>query len=102
MRVSDMVSKAGVQFTTLVLLGLLVRDALGGPDDSKNRAAQLFEQGVRQFSSAQYEAAAQTFLAADELVPNTRALVNGITAARRAGQYLVVARAAERALTRSD
>ena len=97
-----MLSKAGVQFTTLALLGLLVRGVLAAPDDAKSRAAALFEQGVRQFSSAQYAAAAEAFLAADELVPNTRALVNGITAARRAGQHLVVARAAERAVARLD
>src|SRR5689334_14218242 len=102
MGVSDMLSKAGVQFTTLALLGLLVRGVFAAPDDAKSRAAALFEQGVRQFSSAEYEAAARAFLAADELVPNTRALVNGITAARRAGQHLVVARAAERALARAD
>lgn len=86
----------------LALLGLSTKVALATPDGAKSRAAELFEQGVRQFSSAEYEAAAKTFLAADDLAPNARALVNGIIAAKRAGQYLVVAEAAERALSRSD
>lgn len=86
----------------LALLGLSTKVALATPDGAQSRAAELFEQGVRQFSSAEYEAAAKTFLAADDLAPNARALVNGIIAAKRAGQYLVVAEAAERALSRSD
>ena len=86
----------------LALFGLFSQVARAAPDDAKSRAAALFEQGVRQFSSAEYETAAKTFFAADELAPNARALVNGIIAARRAGQYLVVAEAAERALSRSD
>ncbi|HEX3597271.1 MAG TPA: hypothetical protein VHU80_19315 [Polyangiaceae bacterium] len=96
--------KACVKSTTLALVVLLLAEggALGAPADSKTRAAELFEQGVRQFSSSQYESAAQAFLAADELMPNTRALINGITAARRAGMHLIVARAAERALARPD
>ena len=98
-----MPNKAGVQCTTLALVAALIgRDALGAPADPKARAGELFEQGVRQFSSAQYESAAAAFLEADELVPNSRALINGITAARRAGAHLLVARAAQRALARSD
>jgi hypothetical protein len=97
-----MVSKAGVKSTTLALVGLLWNHspALAAPNDARNHAAELFEQGVRQFSSAQYEPSAKAFMAADELAPNTRALVNAITAARRAGLHLLMARAAERALAR--
>lgn len=97
-----MLSKAGIECTVLALLGLSSEIALATPSDAKGRAAELFEQGVRQFSSAEYDAAAKNFLGADQLAPNPRALVNGIIAARRAGQYLVVAEAAERALTRAD
>ncbi|HEX4334556.1 MAG TPA: hypothetical protein VH062_01510 [Polyangiaceae bacterium] len=81
---------------------LVANDVLGAPADDRTRAAELFEQGVRQFSSAEYEAAARTFLAADDLIPSARALVNAITAGQRAGLHLVVARAAERALSRPD
>jgi hypothetical protein len=102
MRAHHMLSKAGVECTMLVLLGLSSKVAFATPDGAKTRAAELFEQGVRQFSSTEYEAAAKTFLAADDLAPNARALVNGIIAARRAGLYLLVAEAAERALSRSD
>lgn len=49
---------------------------------------------------AWYDAAAKAFLDADEIVPNDRALVNAIAAARRSGQNLLVAQAAERAIAR--
>jgi hypothetical protein len=98
-----MLRKAGAQFTLLALFWLFWSSAApAAPDEAKARAAELFEQGVRQFSHAQYHAAAKAFLAADELAPNTRALINGITAARRAGLHLLVADAAERALARAD
>lgn len=97
-----MLSKAGIECTMLMLLGLSSQVASAAADDPKSRAAELFEQGVRQFSNAEYEAATRTFLSADDIAPNSRALVNGIIAARRAGLYLVVAETAERALSRSD
>jgi hypothetical protein len=68
--------------------------------DPKRRAAGLFVQGVRQFSEANFEQAARTFLAADDLVPSSRALTNAISAARQANHHLLVARAAQRALGR--
>lgn len=68
--------------------------------DTKRRAAGLFVQGVRQFSEANFEQAARTFLAADELVPSSRALTNAISAARQANHHMLVARAAQRALAR--
>jgi hypothetical protein len=68
--------------------------------DAKRRAAGLFVQGVRQFSEANFEQAARTFLAADDLVPSSRALTNAISAARQANHHLLVARAAQRALGR--
>jgi hypothetical protein len=103
MQVSVMWNRARVQFTTLALLVFVISDdAFGASEDAKTRAAALFEQGVRQFSSADYEAAAETFLAADALVESDRALINGITAARRAGLHLIVVHAAERALARPD
>jgi hypothetical protein len=88
----------------LSLFGLLWNHAaaLAASEDSTSRAAELFEQGVRQFSRAEYDSAAKAFFAADELAPNAQALVNGITAARRAGLHLVVADASARALVRSD
>jgi hypothetical protein len=98
-----MLSRAGVQSTLLPFFGLLWNHAaLAASEGATNRAADLFEQGVRQFSEAQYDSAAKSFLAADELAPNTQALMNGLTAARRAGLHLVVVQAAERALARSD
>lgn len=99
---ANMLKKAGVQFTTLALVAALAPDASAASAEAKAHAAELFEQGVRQFGSAQYESAARAFLEADALVPNARALVNGITAARRAGMHLAVAQAAQDALTRTD
>jgi hypothetical protein len=88
----------------LSLFGLLWNQAAAqaASEDSTSRAAELFEQGVRQFSRAEYDSAAKAFLAADELAPNTQALVNGITAARRANLHLLVAEASARALARTD
>jgi hypothetical protein len=68
--------------------------------DPKRRAAGLFVQGVRQFSEANFEQAARTFLAADDLVPSSRAVTNAISAARQANHHLLVAHAAQRALSR--
>jgi hypothetical protein len=99
---ANMLKKAGVQFTTLALVVALAPDVGAAPAEAKARAGELFEQGVRQFGSAQYESAARAFLEADALAPNARALINGITAARRAGLHLVVAQAAQGALTRPD
>lgn len=97
-----MLSKAGVKVTLLALLQLRTHHCVAAPEDATSRAAELFEQGVRQFSSAQYQEAATAFFAADDLAPNPRALINGITAAQRAGLHLLAARAAERALARTD
>jgi hypothetical protein len=103
MESANMLKKVGVQLTTLALVAVLgARDASAASAEAKARAAELFEQGVRQFSGAQYDAAARSFLEADALVPNARALVNGITAARRAGMHLMAARAAQSALARTD
>jgi hypothetical protein len=68
--------------------------------DPKRRAAGLFVQGVRQFSEANFDEAARTFLEADALVPSSRALTNAISAARQSNNHLLVARAAQRALAR--
>jgi hypothetical protein len=103
MESANMLRKAGVQLATMELVAALgTRDARAASAEAKARAAELFEQGVRQFTSAQYESAARAFLEADSLVPNARALIDGITAARRAGLHLTVAQAAQTALTRND
>lgn len=68
----------------------------------RQRAAASFDDGVARFGRAEFEAAARAFLEADRLAPSERAIVNAITAARRAGDHLLVAQAAERAIARGD
>jgi len=87
---------------SLILTLVSVEAGADPSTDPKRRAAGLFVQGVRQFSEAKFETAARTFLAADELVPSSRALTNAITAARRASHHLLAAHAAQRALERKD
>jgi hypothetical protein len=95
---SNMLKGSRVKFTA-VALGLVLAGrntwAESGPDP-KRLAGELFEQGVSQFSEAKYEAAARTFLAADDIAPSSRALVNAITAAKQSNNHLLVARAAKR------
>ncbi|HEY6556316.1 MAG TPA: hypothetical protein VI072_03545 [Polyangiaceae bacterium] len=102
------------QFTRISLLLLtLTRLAVAEPvsmpegdpaaarsQDDLNLAAQLFDQGVQQFSRQEYENSARSFLAADALLPNTKALMNAIAAARQAPHPVLTARAAQRALQR--
>jgi hypothetical protein len=70
--------------------------------EMRQRAAALFDTGVRLFAKAQYKDAAQSFLEADAVLPNSAALANAITAAMRAHESLLAARAAERAIDRRD
>jgi hypothetical protein len=65
-------------------------------------AASLFDEGVGKFKRAEYEAAADAFLRADEASPNEQALLNAIAAGRRGHAHLLVARAAQRAIDRKD
>lgn len=64
-------------------------------------AASLFDEGVQKFKRAEYEAAADSFLRADEASPNEQALLNAIAAGRRGHAHLLVARAAQRAIERT-
>jgi hypothetical protein len=70
--------------------------------DDRAGAAALFERGVKEFEHKDYAAAARTFLKVDESMPSARALVNALSAARRAGLYLAVTEVADRAGTRAD
>lgn len=107
----------GSQFTRIALLLLTVTSqavaepvSMPGGDaaapsrsvsqDDLNRAAQLFDQGVQQFSRQDYEDSARSFLAADALMPNTKAVLNAIAAARQAQHPVLAAQAAQRALQR--
>lgn len=67
---------------------------------SRAAAAEAFDEAVKHFEEADYEAAARAFLRADDLAPSTDALHNAIAAARKANDHLLVATAAERAIKR--
>jgi hypothetical protein len=102
MRCSLMPRGIRLKRTILTLLVTLASLEARAEDtvDPKRRAAGLFVQGVRQFSEANFDEAARHFLEADALVPNSRALTNAISAARQSSNHLLVARAAQRALSR--
>lgn len=92
--------------SALVLAAVLAAGADARADDGKSEgaraeAAAAFDDGVARAACADYEGATRAFLRADELVPSTQALANALAAARKAGDHLVVAHAAERAAARA-
>lgn len=72
------------------------------PPSDRKLAAAAFDQGVALFQHAEYAAAAQAFLEADRRSPSATAILNAIGAAKRAGDHLLVAHTAERAIARGD
>jgi hypothetical protein len=75
---------------------------LGSAQDAASAtAAAQFDAGVQAYKQADYARAAEAFLAADSLLPSVSALSNALAAARRAGVPLLIARAAERSLSRA-
>jgi len=72
------------------------------PAPDKGRAAIAFDQGVARYTRAEFAEAARAFLEADRLSPSAVAISNAIAAAKRAGDHLLVARTAERAIARGD
>jgi hypothetical protein len=68
--------------------------------DARARARELYAGAVAAFEGARYAEAARGFLDADALSPSSDALSSAIAAGRRAGDHLLVARAAERAMGR--
>jgi hypothetical protein len=69
-------------------------------DDASASAAAHFDAGVQAYKQADYARAAEAFLTADSQLPSVSALSNALAAARRAGLPLLIARAAERMLSR--
>jgi hypothetical protein len=63
-------------------------------------AAAAYDEGAELFERAQYGAAAQAFLRADDRAPSTDALRSSLTAVRKSNDYLLVVKVAERALAR--
>jgi hypothetical protein len=70
--------------------------------DARARARELYAGAVAAFEGARYAEAARGFLDADALSPSSDALSSAIAAGRRAGDHLLVARAAERAMGRES
>lgn len=64
-------------------------------------AARQFDVGVYLFDKAEYSAAVQAFLKADDLSPSSDAIANAIAAARRSNDHLLVVQAAERGIARA-
>jgi hypothetical protein len=77
-------------------------DSPSAASDLAQGAATQFDVGVQAYKQADYTRAAEAFLAADNLLPSASALSNALMAARRAGLPLLIARAAERALSRAN
>lgn len=82
--------------------GPIARADGGEAEGARAQAASAFDEGVARAKRADYEGAARAFLRADELMPSAPALTNALAAARKAGDHLAVAHAAERAIARAD
>src|SRR5688572_13942503 len=80
---------------TLLTLATVPAFAQQPSASTRERAANHYDRGVDLFERGQYTAAVTEFLAADELVPSSDALVGAIAAARRSNDHLLVVRAAE-------
>ncbi len=76
--------------------------AAAGQAPDRKRAAASFDEGVTRYAKAEFAEAARAFLEADRLSPSAVAISNAISAAKRAGDHLLVARTAERAIARGD
>src|SRR5580704_9683553 len=90
-------------------LALVLASALMAPAaradpgaSDRQRAAAAFDEGVTRYDHAEFAEAARAFLEADRLSPSAVALSNAIGAAKRAGDNLLVARTAEKAIARGD
>ena len=84
----------------VVPLVLSLSGLAAAQEDQRGDAAQSFDEGVRAYERAAYEQAARAFMRADELAPADVALGNALQAGRRAGSWLLVVEAAERAISR--
>jgi hypothetical protein len=69
---------------------------------TRRRAADMYDRAVSLYERARYAEAARAFFEADELFPSSDALSSAIAAARLAHDYLLVARAAQRATERES
>ncbi len=70
--------------------------------DDRTRAAAEFEVGLKLYQRSDFAAAARAFFRADSIEASDDALGNAIAAGRKAGEHLLVARAAERAERRRE
>jgi hypothetical protein len=85
-----------------LLVASLAAAAPARADSDKQRAATAFDEGVARFQRAEYAQAARAFDEADRAQPSPTAITNAIQAAKRAGDHLLVARLAQRAIARGD
>lgn len=76
--------------------------AAGAPSRGQGDAAAQFDAGVSAYKAGDFARAAETFLVADGLAPSVTALSNALAAARKSGVPLLMARAAQRCLTRAE
>jgi hypothetical protein len=102
--VAAVLRPAALGFVAAAVLTLAPRPALGQQPSAstKTKAAEHYDRGVDHFERAQYAAAVNEFLAADELVPSSDALSSAIAAARRSNDHLLVLRASQRAIGRES
>jgi tetratricopeptide (TPR) repeat protein len=73
-----------------------------GPEADRVRAAASFDEGVGHYKRAEYAEAARAFQEADRLAPSATAITNAVAAAKRAGDHLLAARLAQRAIARGE
>jgi hypothetical protein len=68
----------------------------------RDQAARAYDEGATLFDRAQYAAAAQAFLRADDTLPSSDAVSSALVAARKSDDHLLVVKVAERAIARES
>jgi hypothetical protein len=77
--------------------------ASAAPSDAKRRAAAAaYDEGTDLFERAQFAAAAQAFLRADNQLPSSDAVSSALVSARKSNDHLLVVQVAERAIARES
>lgn len=88
---------AWLVFLALSVAFLQAAPAAAQPSPAdKAAAAAAYDEGAELFERAQYAAAAQAFLRADDRIPSIDALRSALTSVRKSNDYLLVVKVAER------
>ena len=70
--------------------------------EQREQAAHAYDEGATLFDRAQFAAAAQAFLRADDTLPSLDAVSSALVAARKSNDHLLIVKVAERAIARES